>query len=594
MFSLSAADSMITKKPMLVAAKQTDSSEKETPSKDESEGATAEESNERCAICIGEVQNPSKIKVCNHIFCKKCLQDLCSSKPWPLSSSCPLCRAKFTRQQVIWDYDGTDTSYPSSPPPTSPLRRARLGDDYHQYCEAASIEPPDLTDTEADDELGAVPGLIDSEAEDSEAEDEQSAVPMAPSPEPGHATPSASSHENGQTIRRSTRPKKPAAAQYRFSSFFPLNSDAVNARLLEAVRKLNLEPFMKCKTIRGACKKFLRAGERAGTAFEAEYVPQGACVVDVPGDGNCMWYSLFALLLGERPSKEAVLAGKTALFDAILANPQLQRGLNFRTDTLKYKGKDYNFETMEAWAEFAKQDGVWGDIGMIQAFSDVTGITVHTFNKEFRSVQGKATFVPNDENNRMPGCQLAAAFVNSCHYQVVVPKQEHLPKRVDVTVDNTEEFPTYEDDSEDVDYEVPSSVPSSSDLDENGENSPEVVQTWHEHLQNGTYVKRWTPKKSPHKKNFNEKFDEARGGKAMKQPKISFSKTPPKDAAKQVAAKQRAAKQVAAKQVAAKQSKSNGTEGMTKPKKRSGSNEDSGNTITFSFASENDVFSSRK
>ena len=52
-------------------------------------------------------------------------------------------------------------------------------DDYHQYCEAASIEPPDVTDDEAVDEWGTVSSMttastasIEPDVTDDEADDE--------------------------------------------------------------------------------------------------------------------------------------------------------------------------------------------------------------------------------------------------------------------------------------------------------------------------------------------------------------------------------------------------------------------------------------
>ena len=65
----------------------------------------------KCQICQNILENPIKLDTCNHIFCKKCINDTIdfikennenSSKNKKIDEySCPLCRIKFKEKNII-------------------------------------------------------------------------------------------------------------------------------------------------------------------------------------------------------------------------------------------------------------------------------------------------------------------------------------------------------------------------------------------------------------------------------------------------------------------------------------------------------------
>ena len=81
-----------------------------------------------------------------------------------------------------------------------------------------------------------------------------------------------------------------------FSSIFPCNNKRVNERFIDACKKLGLEEWRLKPTVKEAYTSLLespRVTKGRG--------PEGSKVVDVRGDGNCLFYSLMAPLLGFVP-----------------------------------------------------------------------------------------------------------------------------------------------------------------------------------------------------------------------------------------------------------------------------------------------------
>ncbi|KAF2011051.1 hypothetical protein BU24DRAFT_466786 [Aaosphaeria arxii CBS 175.79] len=47
---------------------------------------------EECSICAGELNNPVKLNVCSHIFCRNCIDHWVRGMSWGGTEQCPLCR----------------------------------------------------------------------------------------------------------------------------------------------------------------------------------------------------------------------------------------------------------------------------------------------------------------------------------------------------------------------------------------------------------------------------------------------------------------------------------------------------------------------
>ena len=464
-------------------------------------GASAAAPVDECVVCYDPLVSPVMLRACAHVFCRRCLERIMmdSSGPGGTASRCPICRKVFTNQDLLADYDD-DGEQPSS---------TSREDDAEQVGEAPTSP------------LSRQPMTADA--------DFPAPIPDDPS-------------GCGTGSRMTTRERGPVASQMVFTSYFPVDSPAVNARIQEACELLNIAKYRKVKTIRQACERVLR--ERTDHIMNGESGPDGSFIVDVPGDGNCLFHSLCCLLLGQVPPLEAVQAARNAMVDAILREPfTLGRVLSFRGsgELLRVKGIERRYKDLQSWAKAMRKMGTWGDSSFIQMFSDYTGVIVHTYSTEFSNVQSITNFVPHSQERRMTECQIVVAY-DSYHYQVVVPVPNHLPITVRWHVN--EALPAIEtwgenltSDSDDADYVMPSTEPS-SDEDE----SPEQVHNWAEHFARGTYLKRdrrhgrkykkstqsgkdGVVKKVEEPSDYNKRFNAARGGKKLKQHKLDFSST---------------------------------------------------------------------
>jgi hypothetical protein len=81
-----------------------------------------------------------------------------------------------------------------------------------------------------------------------------------------------------------------------FSSIFPCNNKRVNERFIAACKKLGLEEWRLKPTVKEAYTSLLES-----PSVTKGRGPEGSKVVDVRGDGNCLFYSLMAPLLGFVP-----------------------------------------------------------------------------------------------------------------------------------------------------------------------------------------------------------------------------------------------------------------------------------------------------
>ena len=85
-----------------------------------------------------------------------------------------------------------------------------------------------------------------------------------------------------------------------FSSLFSVNSDAVNKRFSEACEILNITKWRlpSVTTVEDAFSTLLKASSKTRLIG-----PEYSRIIDVPGDGNCLFYSLLAPLLGRVPGQ---------------------------------------------------------------------------------------------------------------------------------------------------------------------------------------------------------------------------------------------------------------------------------------------------
>ena len=509
-------------------------------------GASAAAPVDECIVCYDPLVSPVMLRGCAHVFCRRCLERIMmdSFGPGGKASRCPQCRKVFTNKDLLADYDD-DGEQPSSPTsrehdaeqlgeaPTSPLSRERSAPSREHDAEQLGEAPTSPLSREPMTTDADEPAPLTEDDEETLTTTTSAPIPDDPS-------------GSGTGSRRTTRGRGPVASQMVFSSYFAVNNPAVNARIQEATELLNIAEYRKVKTIRQACARVLR--ERTDHIMDGESGPEGSFIVDVPGDGNCLFHSLCCLLLGRVPPLEAVQAARNAMVDAILRAPKtLGRVLSFRGDgeLLRVKGLERRFKDLQSWAKAMRKMGTWGDSSFIQMFSDYTGIIVHTYSNEFPNVQGTTNFVPHSPERRMYECQIVVAY-DRYHYQVIVPALNQLPSTVQWHLN--EDLPAIDtwggnltSDSDDADYVFPSSEPSSEE-----DESPEAVHNWAEHLATGAYVKRdrrngrtkkWKNKESTQSgkdgvvkkveepSDYNKRFNAARGGKKLKQHKLDFPST---------------------------------------------------------------------
>ena len=81
-----------------------------------------------------------------------------------------------------------------------------------------------------------------------------------------------------------------------FSSIFPCDNERVNEQFLSSCRKLGIEEWRLKSTVREAYSALL-----CSPSITSFVGPEGSKLVDVVGDGNCLFYSLLAPLLGFVP-----------------------------------------------------------------------------------------------------------------------------------------------------------------------------------------------------------------------------------------------------------------------------------------------------
>ena len=84
-----------------------------------------------------------------------------------------------------------------------------------------------------------------------------------------------------------------------YSSLFSADNAAVNKRFDKACRKLNISKWRRCPdlTIGDSYSLLLTSNKACATG------PEDSRIVDVPGDGNCLFYALLAPLLGKVPDQ---------------------------------------------------------------------------------------------------------------------------------------------------------------------------------------------------------------------------------------------------------------------------------------------------
>ena len=81
----------------------------------------------------------------------------------------------------------------------------------------------------------------------------------------------------------------------KFSSLFCCDTEEVDKRFTKACEKLNISKWRCTFTISEAFEKLLDSAEKRKKG------PEDSRVVDVRGDGNCLFYCLLAPLLGFVP-----------------------------------------------------------------------------------------------------------------------------------------------------------------------------------------------------------------------------------------------------------------------------------------------------
>ena len=81
----------------------------------------------------------------------------------------------------------------------------------------------------------------------------------------------------------------------KFSSIFSCDAEKVDQRFTEACEKLNISKWRCTSTVRGALERLLDSADKRKKG------PEDSRLVDVRGDGNCLFYCLLAPLLGFVP-----------------------------------------------------------------------------------------------------------------------------------------------------------------------------------------------------------------------------------------------------------------------------------------------------
>ena len=98
-----------------------------------------------------------------------------------------------------------------------------------------------------------------------------------------------------------------------YSSLFSVDNAAVNKCFDKACKKLNISKWRYCTdlTIGDSYSFLLTSNKVCGIG------PEDSRIVDVPGDGNCLLYSLLAPLLGKVPDQALArkLLNMTVIFN---------------------------------------------------------------------------------------------------------------------------------------------------------------------------------------------------------------------------------------------------------------------------------------
>lgn len=148
---------------------------------------------------------------------------------------------------------------------------------------------------------------------------------------------------------------------FKFSSLFPCDSQAVDDRFAYACCIFNIMELRKFPEVKDTYHSLLQT---AGSAPRLKG-PEGSVLVDVPGDGNCLYYTLVAPLLGYIPDKNVVQKVRNILVDKVLADKSLQRNFDFSHEKIWYKGESIRVKNINDWADLARKDGAWGDSSVI-------------------------------------------------------------------------------------------------------------------------------------------------------------------------------------------------------------------------------------
>ena len=129
-----------------------------------------------------------------------------------------------------------------------------------------------------------------------------------------------------------------------FSSLFSVNSDEVNKRFKDARDILNIS---KCKlksvsTVEDAFLALLKSSSKTNLLG-----PENSQVLDVKGDGNCLFYSLLAPLLGRVPGQEVTDIVRKTIVEKVLEFKSPQKISAFLVKLSKFWAGSIIAKTLE-------------------------------------------------------------------------------------------------------------------------------------------------------------------------------------------------------------------------------------------------------
>ena len=240
-----------------------------------------------------------------------------------------------------------------------------------------------------------------------------------------------------------------------FSSLFSVNSDEVNKRFKDACEILNISKW-KVKSVTTVEDAF--SALRKSSSKTNLMGPEDSRILDVPGDGNCLFYSLLAPLLGRVPGQDVTNIVRKTIVEKVLEFKSLQKNFSFPGESVQIYGKKYQCQDVRDWAKYMQMNGAWGDNSVIQIFVDITGINVHVIPTDFLDLEGVITNYCPQEENHLDDAAITLIYGGN-HYQLAVPTS--LPKSVEVTIrDSPKVAPVVSMvDSEDDDWQRVSPLP---------------------------------------------------------------------------------------------------------------------------------------